>query len=275
MDVNGSNFTHAAKFTEPRLNGQDWVARAWVRRLGAVCDVSVLGERASLERAGQLVDGGEIYLPSATYSWLARDKLISVRGRLVSYSLLSQFVQEGKLTVVYLPELLDEISRRLLFEVERSIPLTDLRALLLAAHLQLPLLTFSGELVDRLNDSVGIRKLLELESPADRHSLLRALELYSDLAGEVGGYLDRRLKGGENKLIEKIMGLNLEAKMSAIASGGFGRAASGRGRLKLGYIAWDIMPVLREYLEQHIIRDEVLRYLCERTILLIASPSER
>ncbi len=246
-------------------------------RLGIVCDVSALDERASFERARQLTDGGEVYLPSATYSWLARDKLISVRGRLLSYSLLSQFVQDGKLIVVYLPELLDEISRRLLFAVERGLPLTDLRALMLAAHLQLPLLTFSDELMDRLNNHVGIRTLLEMESHADQISLLKVLGLYSDLAGEVGGCLNKCLSGGDDfdTLIETVMGQNLETTRNRIITGRLGKASSNPGKLKLRYIVWDIMPILREYLEQHIIQREAVLYLCERAILLIASPMDR
>ena len=41
-----------------------------VRDFGAVCDASVLVNRMNFERAQQLFDGGELYLPSATYSWL-------------------------------------------------------------------------------------------------------------------------------------------------------------------------------------------------------------
>ncbi|MDI6819832.1 MAG: hypothetical protein QMC89_02865 [Candidatus Hodarchaeaceae archaeon] len=124
---------------------------------GAVCDVSVLVNRASIERAELLLDGGGLYLPSATYSWLARDRLIGVRGKAIGYSLVSQFVRDRRLLVVYLPELYDELARRLLFAVERQVPLTDLRAAMLAAHLGLPLLAFDDELTDELGDHVNAR----------------------------------------------------------------------------------------------------------------------
>ncbi|MCS7131930.1 MAG: hypothetical protein NZ934_04305, partial [Hadesarchaea archaeon] len=120
------------------------------RDFGAVCDVSVLAGMASVERAEALLDGGELYLPSATYSWLARDRLIRVRKRTVGYSLVSQLVRDRRLIVVYLPELYDELARRLMFAVERQVPLTDLRAAMLAAHLRLPMLAFDGELMDEL-----------------------------------------------------------------------------------------------------------------------------
>ncbi len=246
-----------------------------VREFGAVCDVSVLGDRASFERARQLVDGGELYLPSATYSWLARDKLISVRGRAIGYSLVSQFVRDGELLVVYLPELLDELSRRLLFGVEREVPLTDLRASMLAAHLRLPLLTFGEELVERLQEHVGARTLWRLDAHADGLALREALELYRELAADVGGYIGKYLKNGgtfEGLVgeIRRQRGDDMRAVTAAVQK--LGQARANPGELSLKYVAWDLTPILREYLEQHVVQPEVVRELCERALLLVASP---
>lgn len=244
---------------------------------GAVCDVSVLADRASFERARQLVDGGELYLPSATYSWLARDRLISVRGKAIGYSLVSQFVRDRELLVVYLPELLDELSRRLLFRVEREVPLTDLRAYMLAAHLQLPLLTLEDEPLKRLNEHIGARILWLLDSHVDRLAFREVLELYRELATDVGSYLSQRLKNGEvlECLVEELRRQRGEGMRAVTAAARkLGQARANPGELSFRYVAWGLTPLLREYLEQHVVQPEVVRELCERALLLVASPKE-
>ncbi len=246
-----------------------------VGEFGAVCDVSALVDRTSFERARQLIDGGELYLPSATYGWLARDKLISVRGRAIGYSLVSQFVRDRELLVVYLPELLDELSRRLLFGVEREVPLTDLRASMLAAHLQLPLLTFDEGVVERLREHVGARTLWQLDAHADLLALREALELYRGLAADVGDYANECLNNGrafESMAgeLRRRRGDDLQTKTAAIRK--LGRVQANPGELNLRYVTWDLTPILREYLEQHVLQPEVVRELCERALLLVASP---
>ncbi len=242
---------------------------------GAVCDVSVLVDRANFELAQELIDGGALYIPSATYGWLARDKLISVRGRAIGYSLVNQFVRDRDLLVIYLPELLDELSRRLLFGVEREMPLTDLRALMLAAHLQLPLLTFGEEFTERLQEHVGARNVWKIDVRADSGSLRAALNLYSELAADLGGYLSRHLNNGADfgALVEELRRLRMDSLKEAAASvRKMGAARTNPGTLDLTYVAWDIMPLLREYLKQHVVAPEVVHDLCQRTLLLIASP---
>jgi len=245
------------------------------REFGAVCDVSVLVDRESFERAQRLLDGGELYLPSATYSWLARDKLIAVRGKALGYSLVNQFVRDRKLLVVYLPELLDELSRRLLFEVEREVPLTDLRALMLATHLRLPLLTFDGGVVERLWEHVGARTLWQFDAHADWLALREVFELYRELASDVGSYLHKNLNDGhafEGLVgeLRKQCGGNLRAVTAAVRK--LSQAWTNPGELSFKYVTWDLTPLLREYLEQHVLQPEVVRELCERALLLVASP---
>ena len=246
-----------------------------VRGLGAVCDVSVLGDRASFERARQLVDGGDLYLPSATYNWLARDKLISVRGKAIGYSLVSQFVRDGELLVVYLPELLDELSRRLLFQVEREVPLTDLRACMLAAHLQLPFLTFDDEPLRRLQEHVEARAFWVLDFHADESALREAIQLYRGLVTDVGSYLSRRLNNGEGLegLVEELRKNRLDSLRVVTAEiRKLGQAQANPGELSMMYTTWNLTPLLREYLEQHVVQPEVVRELCERALLLVAGP---
>jgi hypothetical protein len=105
--------------------------------MAAVCDVSVLESLESLRTARRIIKG-PFYFPSSTYAWLAREKVISVRNVVLTYSLVSRFVREGDVIVAYLPEILDETARRLLFEVDREVSLSDLRAVLLSGHLCLP-----------------------------------------------------------------------------------------------------------------------------------------
>lgn len=245
------------------------------REFGAVCDVSVLVDRASFERAQRLLDRGELYLPSATYSWLARDKLIAVRGKALGYSLVSQFVRDRKLVVIYLPELLDELSRRLLFGVEREVPLTDLRALMLAAHLRLPLLTFDEGVVERLRNHVGARTLWQLDAHADWLALREALELYRELASDVGSYLHKNLNDGHafEELVDELRkqrGDSLRGVTAAMLK--LSQTSTNPGGLSFKYITWDLTPLMHEYLEQHVLQPEVVRELCEQALLLVASP---
>lgn len=245
------------------------------RDFGAVCDVGVLVNRASIERAELLLDGGELYLPSATYSWLSRDKLIGVRGKAIGYSLVSQFVRDRRLLVVYLPELYDELARRLLFEVERQVPLTDLRAAMLAAHLGLPLLAFDAELADELDDHVNARTVWQLEAHADWLAMREVLEFYLELSVDLGGYLSKRLDErdaleGAVEELRRCNGDGLRAVTAAV--GKLNQAKQNPGLLNFRYLAWDLTPMVREYAEQHVLQPEVLRELCERALLLIASP---
>ncbi|MGC8816895.1 MAG: hypothetical protein ACP5PX_03700 [Candidatus Hadarchaeum sp.] len=245
-----------------------------VNEFGAVCDVSVLTTRDNFEKSRQIFSGGGLYLPSATYSWLSRDKLISVRGLTVGYSLVNQFVRDGELIVVYLPELLDEISRRLLYGAEREIPLTDLRASMLAAYLKMPILTFGDQLIERLSDHLGAKTIWRLDVHPDRGSLLTAIDLYWELASDLGSYLSRHQNNGVEfeVLVEELRRIKLDSlRMRTARMLKNSPQPPGSGSLNLAYVGWDITTIMREYLEQKIIPPEVARGLYEKSLLLIAS----
>jgi hypothetical protein len=239
-------------------------------KIGAVCDVSLLVDRNDFDRARQLLNWETPCLPSATYGWLARDKLISVRDLAVGYSLVSQLVRNGELLVVYLPELLDEISRRLLFDVDHKIPLTDLRALMLASHLELPLLTFYDDPVKNIREHVGARTILDVEVSTDWRNLWEGVKVYRGLAAEAGKYLNQHLDD-ETAFDCLIKELNCKENFGTE----FDQANVNSGGLSLEYLAWDLTPILRDYLEQHILPPEVVLELCKRTVLLIASTTDR
>lgn len=246
-----------------------------IKEFGAVCDASVLVDRESFERAQRLFDGGSLHLPSSTYSWLARDKLIGVRGKVIGYSLVSQFVRDGKLLVTFLPELYDEISRRLLFDVDREVPLTDIRASLLATHLKLPLLTFDNGLLERMRQHICAHTLWQLDAHADWLAMREALELYRELANYVGSYLHNNIECAEtfenlSNELKRCRGENLQAVTQAVRK--LSQARTNPGTLSFKYIALDLTPVVRGYVEQHVLQPEVVRELCERTLLLVASP---
>jgi len=246
-----------------------------VRDFGAVCDASVLVNRTNFERAQQLFDGGELYLPSATYSWLARDKLIAVRGKAIGYSLISQFVRDQGLFVVYLPELYDELSRRLLFAVDRQVPLTDLRAAMLATHMRLPLLAFDDELVERLQENFDGQVIWQLDLHADWPAIEEALGLYRELSSDVGGYLCERLSEDNafERAVEELRShLGDTLKATAAPARKVGQAKPNPGMLNFKYLTWDLTTVVCEYSKQHVLQPEVVREVCERALLLVASP---
>jgi hypothetical protein len=246
-----------------------------VRDLGAVCDASVLVNRMNIELAQQLFDGGELYLPSATYSWLARDKLISVRGKAIGYSLISQFVRDQGLFVVYLPELYDELSRRLLFAVDRQVPLTDLRASMLATHMRLPLLAFDDELVERMQENFDGQVMWQLDLHANWSAIGEALEFYRELSVDIGGYLFERLSEDdafELALVELRNRVVDSPQATTVLAKKVDQAKSNPGMLNFKYLTWDLTSVVCEYAKQHVLQPEVLREVCERALLLVASP---
>lgn len=162
---------------------------------GAVCDVGVLSP-GGFRLASQL--GGDLFIPSATYSWLARDRLIRVRQHIVKYTFVSQLVRDGRIFAVYLPEILDELARRLLFLGEREVPLTDLRAILLAAHLGFPVACIGDELPREIAEELGGRTLLTECLDGENHPLTRATRAYRSaragrIAGGAGGHADGRV----------------------------------------------------------------------------------
>lgn len=264
----------AEKLDLPIINGnQVQLNGGKIKDFGGVCDVSVLVNRDSFETAKRIFAGGGLYLPSATYSWLARDKLISVRGLIIGYSLVNQFVRDGELIVVYLPELLDEISRRLLYGADREVPLTDLRASMLAAHLKMPILDLSGQFTERLCDHLGAKTIWQLNVLPSYRAMLAAIDLYWELATDLGSYLARHQNNGVEfeTLLDEIKRLKLDSfrtKTSQVSKGQLRQ--SGPVRLNLAYIGLDITAVMREYLEQHIVQPEVVKKLYEKSLLLIA-----
>jgi hypothetical protein len=248
-----------------------------VRDFGAVCDASVLVDRTNFERAQQLFEGGELYLPSATYSWLARDKLISVRGKAIGYSLVSQFVRDQSLFVVYLPELYDELSRRLLFSVDRRLPLTDLRATMLATHMRLPLLAFDNELVERLEENFDGRVVQQLDLHADWSSIEEALDLYRRFSEVIGGYLCERLNEDDSfdsAIVELESHLEDYSKSGTESGKKVVQTKPDPGMLNFKYLIWDLTPVVCEYSRQHVLQPEIVREVCERALLLLATPAD-
>jgi hypothetical protein len=226
--------------------------------IGAVCDVSVLKNSESFEQARGLTTS-ELCLPSATYAWVCREKLVTVRNHMLGHTFLSQLVRDGKLLVVYLPELLDEISRRLLFHVDREIPLTDLRATMLATHLGIPLLTLEEEPADRLKSSLGALSLARHGIGNGWRDFREVLERYRCLAEALGTRAERCLSNG-GTLEGVIRGLEI-------------RRGGDTGELvEVEYLTWDLLPVLREYLRERVLPVGVVRGLCRHMAVAILRP---
>ncbi|MEM2890483.1 MAG: hypothetical protein QW358_04000, partial [Candidatus Hadarchaeum sp.] len=108
-------------------------------------------------------------------------------------------------------------------------------------------------------------------------SMLAAIDLYQELASDLGGYLARHQNNGTEfeTLVEEIKRLkldNLRTKTSQISKSRPHQSNS--GRLNLAYLGLDIITFMREYLEQHIIQPETTRKLYEKSLLLIACPED-
>ncbi|MEM3402224.1 MAG: hypothetical protein QXH08_03230 [Candidatus Hadarchaeales archaeon] len=224
-------------------------------RTGAVCDASVLCDLESFNLARKLFSWGDFYICSSTYSWLARDKLIEVRKRLLSYTLLSRLVRDGKLTVVYLPEILDEISRRLLFQADREIPLTDLRAAMLASHLKVPTITLDHEFISRLAESLGAINLIEVQLPSDGWVFRKLLRDYHELSFSLASSINSLLNNG-GTLTEALK----TVKMIEWKNNG------GNSSMSVNFIAIDILDILRYYLQQKIFTPDAIQKLCENSL---------
>lgn len=161
---------------------------------GAVCDVSVLVSRDSMNRARELFNGRGFYLPNSTYSWLSHNRFIKVRDQAVGYSLLSQLVRTRQVYPILLPEIYDELARKIMFEVDHNVPLTDLRTAFLSTHLRLPLLTFDEKLIERLSNHIETYRLWNLRAHANWLTIRQTLELYCEFLFGVGERLNERIR---------------------------------------------------------------------------------
>jgi hypothetical protein len=241
--------------------------------MAAVCDVSVLESSESMEAAKKLVPG-PFYLPSSTYSWLARERVISVRDVVLTYSLVSRFVREDEVIAVYLPEILDEVARRLLFEVEREVPLTDLRSLLLSSHLRLPLLTLDPKQLQNLVETKA-EILWEFELHAERMVLREILCAYRKLAAEVGGLVYDLLNDGlsAEAVSQKIRGERDSSMRSlALSLDELGKGKTNPGRLGFKFLFLDLSGPLRDFLRYRALQGESLRGVCEKSLCLVMLP---
>ncbi len=224
-------------------------------RYGAVCDVSALVNAETFKRACSLVRGS-LYLPASTYCWLARDKLIGVRTHEIRYSFASRLVGEGRLLVLYLPELLDELARRLLFTVDRGVPLTDLRALMLGAHLGLPVVFLDPEFRRELVEHLGARSLGWIKTDGSWASYGRAVGHYRRLRNRVAALLASQLgNGGRLEEVEKT-----------------GEANRGQG---VECFVLDLLPVLNEYVVDRVLQHRVIRELCRQAVVAVLDGTEK
>ncbi|MFN4132845.1 MAG: hypothetical protein ACK4GQ_00515, partial [Candidatus Hadarchaeales archaeon] len=179
---------------------------------------------------------------------------------LLSYAHLSRLVRDGQLVVIYLPEILDEISRRLLFEVDRELPLTDIRAIMLASHLKTPLLTLDREFIPKLEESLNARILQEVQLPPDGWVFRKLLRDYRNLSSSLAPSLFSLLNNG-GTLTDAIR----DAKINWEGNGG-------TPSITINFIAIDILDILRDYLEQHIFTSDTIQKLCENSLFLTATP---
>lgn len=177
---------------------------------------------------------------------------------------------------ILLPEIYDEMARKIMFEVDHNVALTDLRAIFLSTHLRLPLLTLDEEIIERLSKHVEAYSLWSIKTHPNWLSTREILELYREFMLEAGAQLNDQIK--ERNSFEQTLSEvknereeRLQKTTSSIQKISQGKANP--GTLKFQCLAWNILPSIREYLNQHVLEPEVIRELCERTLILTAQPS--
>lgn len=242
---------------------------------GAVCDVSVLVNRDSVNRARELFSDRGFYLPNSTYSWLSHSRFIKVRDQAVGYSLLSQLVRTRQVYPILLPEVYNELARKIMFEVDHNVPLTDLRTAFLSTHLKLPLLTFDEKLIERLSNHIETYKLWSIRTHANWLAIRQILELYREFLFGVGEELNDRIgeKDSFSKIVSEVKSERRE-RLQKITSSiqKISQGQTNPGTLKFQCLAWNIQPSIREYLDQHVLEPGIIRELCERALILTARP---
>lgn len=246
-----------------------------IPQMAAVCDVSVLESSDSMEAAKKLVPG-PFYFPSSTYSWLARERVISVRDVVLTHSLVSRFLREGDVIAAYLPEILDEVARRLLFEVEREVPLTDLRSLLLSSHLHLPLLTLDPKQLRNLLETKA-EVVWEFELHAERTVLREILSAYKKLLTEVGGLVYELLNNGSSAetIPQKVRAKRNPSMRSLVTSlEELSRGRTNPGRLGFRFLFLDLSGPLRDFMRYRTLQGESLRGVCEKSLCLVVFPCD-
>jgi len=95
------------------------------------------------------------------------------------------------------------------------------------------------------------------------------------LASDVGSYLHNNIEGAEtfenlSSELKRCRGESLQAVTEAVRR--LSQARTNPGALSFKYVALDLMSVVRGYVEQHVLQQEVVRELCERVLLLVANP---
>ncbi len=248
-----------------------------IQDFGAVCDISVLTNQPTLENAQKYFQNSGLYLPTPTYSWLSRSKLIEVRHQAVKHTLVKKQVQKRKIYPTHLPDLYDEISRQIMFDTNHNVALTDLRGLMLAAHLQLPILTFDKQLKERISKEIGIRTIYKIKAHPDWLNLRNILELYREISFGAGKKFHNQLDNEKTfpqtiQKIEKTYKDTVKKTHKTIKENN--QKQANPGNLKFHYIAWNILPSLKEYHEQNILPPKTIQQICERTTLLIATPPD-
>ncbi|MFP4005475.1 MAG: hypothetical protein ACLFUR_02005 [Candidatus Hadarchaeia archaeon] len=238
---------------------------------GAICDVSALKNRNTLNRTLAFFNNSGLYIPNSTYSWLRRSKFIEVRNQAVRYSLIQELVRNRRIFPTHLPGIYDELSRKVMFETDHGMALTDLRALMLSTHLKLPILTYDEELMKKISRTIGIRRINQIKTSTDWLSISRILEAYRTLSFDAGKKFYQAIdENNPFPKIKKKISSSIDSKLTEISDSTENSSEDSSETLKFKYFIWNIFPFIREYHRQRILEPETTRQICERCALLIA-----
>lgn len=146
--------------------------------------------------------------------------------------------------------------------------------MILAAHLQAPLLTFDDELLNRLAKHIDVQEIGSFKANWSLTIAGKVLELYRDLVLDFSDRFHEKIEeenvfSGVTKKIRKTREKNFKATAGMVQK--INKKRSNFGALNFHYLAWNLLPVIREYVDQHVLRPEVIRGLCGQTFLLLAA----
>lgn len=164
-----------------------------------------------------------------------------------------------------------------MFETNHNVSLTDIRALLLSSHLQIPVITFDDDLINRVSKEIGIKTIHRFEAHSNWLAIRDVLQLYRELSFKSSKRFHQQLEdeGDFPKIIRIIKEAHRkEIKNTEKYTQRISQGQEDSGVLDLHYLGWNILPCIQEYHDQAIVRPSITQQICERAILLIAKPAK-
>ncbi|KXA95210.1 hypothetical protein AKJ65_02320 [candidate division MSBL1 archaeon SCGC-AAA259E19] len=159
-------------------------------------------------------------------------------------------VRERELYPIHLPKIYDEIGRQIMFETNHNVSLADIRALLLSSHLQIPVITFDDDLINRVSKEIGIKTIHRFEAHSNWLAIRGVLQLYRELSFKSSKRFHEQLEDELDfpKIISIIKKAHRkEIKNTEKSTQRISQGQKDSGVLDLHYLGWNILPCIQEY----------------------------